>query len=116
MFKEQTFTHHGRSFTIEADGWPTEEAACAAIIDLQIWTLRLGPEETSGLHGALRQETEALVHDAAYDCAAAPLLAVRDAQRHAIHAGLQGQKNNGLQPTITIDAADVWAVQLAFEL
>jgi hypothetical protein len=116
MFQRQDFTHHGRSFTIEADDWPTDEAACAAIIDLQIWTLRLGPEETAGLHTGLRQETEALLHDAVYDRDAAPLPAVRHAQRLAIHAGLQGQKTNGLQPTVTIDAADLWAVQLALEL
>lgn len=49
--QQQSFTHHGQHFTIEAEGWPNEEAACAAIIDLQIWVLHLEPEETAGLHG-----------------------------------------------------------------
>ena len=43
MFQQQSFTHHGHSFTIEAENWLTEEAACAAIIDLQIWAMHLGP-------------------------------------------------------------------------
>jgi hypothetical protein len=107
MFQRQDFTHHGRTFTIEADDWPTEDAACAAIIDLQIWTLRLGPEEAADLHVALRQEAEALVHDAVYDRDTAPLPAVRDAQRHAIYAGLQGQKAHGLQPTVVIEAGQI---------
>ncbi len=104
MFQQQRFIHHGLSFTIEAENWPNREAADTAITDLQSWALRLGPEETAALHGALRQETEALVHDAAYDRNGPPLPAVRDAQRRAIQAGLQGQKAIGIQPIVSIDA------------
>ena len=107
MFQQQTFTHHGRLFTIEADNWPSEEAADTAIIDLQSWTLRLEPIETAALHGALRQETEALVHDAVYDRNIAPLAAVRDAQRRAIQTGLHGQEFTGLQPTVSLEADEL---------
>jgi hypothetical protein len=105
MLQQHNFTHHGHAFTIEAEGWQTEEAAYTAIFDLHIWTLQLGPHAIAQLHDALTQETEALVHEATYDRAAAPLVDVRVAQRRAMRVGLQGHKVYGLQPTILIDAA-----------
>lgn len=105
MFQQQSFTHHGHAFTIESEDWPNEEAACAAVIDLQMWAMRFNAEETAGLHGALRRETEALVHDAAYDRDAAPLPSVRAAQRHAISAVLRGQGAIDRQPILSIEAA-----------
>ena len=110
IYKHHVFTHHGRTFLIEADGWPDNEGAGAALIDLQLWALQLGPEETAGLHGALEQEREALVHETFHDRDAAPLPAVRDAQRRAVQTGLQGQRAGELQPTVTIEA---WQVRRA---
>ena len=101
------FTHHGHSFTIEADNWPDEESAGAAIIDLQLWTLRHDAEQTAALHGALEQEREALIAETPYDRDAAPLPAVRDAQRHAMQSGLRGQCPGVGQPTVTLEAGQV---------
>ena len=107
MFQQQSFSHHGYAFTIEAEGWPNDEAAYAAIIELEMWALRLDPDETDRLHKALRRETEALVHDAAYDRDSPPLPAVRDAQRSAMQAGLHGEESSSRQPTVSIEAADI---------
>jgi hypothetical protein len=105
-----TFTHHGHSFVIEADGWPDEESAYAAIIDLQLWTIRHDAGETATLRGALEQEREALVSETPYDRDAAPLPAVRDAQRRATQSGLQGRSHEGERPTVTLEP---WQVQQA---
>ena len=104
MDHSETFTHHGRTFVIEAEDWPSEEAASAAIIDLQSWALQLGPQETASLHDALEKEREALVHESRYDRNAPPLPAVREAQRHAIRAGLEGRRAGEQQPAVTIEA------------
>jgi hypothetical protein len=107
MDQSQTFTHHGRAFAIEAAGWPSEDAATAALIELQSWALQLGPEETAALHDALEQEREALVHEIPYDRNTGPLPAVRAAQRRGVRAGLQGQSPGDTQPTVSIDAWQV---------
>ncbi len=107
MFQQQTFIHHGHSFTIEADGWPDEESAGAAIIDLQLWTMRHDAGETAALRSALEQEREALVSETPYDRDAAPLPAVRDAQRRATQSGLQGRSPEGDRPTVTLEAWQV---------
>jgi hypothetical protein len=107
---QHSFTHHGQSFTIEADGWPDEESASAAIIDLQLWTMQHSADETAALHGALEQEREALVTETPYDLDAAPLPAVRDAQRRATQSGLQGRSHEGERPTVTLEP---WQVQQA---
>ena len=104
MFQQQHFTHHGRTFTIEADGWPDEESATAAMIDLQTWALQLDSEKTAALHVALDAEREALIHETPYDRGLAPLPAVRDAQRRAVQTGLHGRGPGQLQPTVSIEA------------
>ena len=105
MFKADRFTHHGKSFVIETENWPDAESEAAAVIALQSWAMAFGSEETILLHRELRREAEALVHDAAYDRTAKPLQAVRDAQRLAIRAGMQGQPGTiDRQPTATIEA------------
>ena len=105
--QHQSFTHHGHAFTIEAEGWPDEDSAAAAMIELQIWALHLAADETAAMHSALRQETEALVYDAPFDHDADPLPAVRAAQRAAIKTGLHGQDIAGDRPTLTIEAGQV---------
>jgi hypothetical protein len=107
MDQSETFTHHGLAFVIEAAGWPSEDGANAALIDLQSWALQLSPEETAALYGALEQEREALVHEIPYDRNADPLPAVRDAQRRAVRAGLQGRSAGWLEPTVSIEAGQV---------
>jgi hypothetical protein len=107
MDRSETFTHHGHAFAIEADGWPSDEAGSAAIIDLQSWALQFDPEETAALHAALEREREALIQEAAYERNAEPLPAVRAAQRHAVRAGLQGRHISGMLPTVTIEAFQV---------
>jgi hypothetical protein len=105
MDQSEVFTHHNHQFVIEADGWPSEEAA--AVIDLQSWALQLGPEAAAALHKALEREREALIHEMPYDRNAPPWPAVREAQRHAIRAGLQGQSAGALEPVISIEAYQV---------
>ena len=107
MDQSEIFTHHGQAFVIEATGWPSEEAASAAVIDLQSWALQLGPEEAAALHDALEKEREALVHEMIYDRNAPPLPAVRDAQRHAVRAGLLGRPPGPAEPTVSIEAYQV---------
>ena len=107
MEQAQTFTHHGRTFVIEAAGWPSEEAASAAMIDLQSWALQLAPAETAALHDALEKEREALIQELPYERNATPLPAVREAQRRAVRAGLQGHSAGELWPTVTIEAYQV---------
>ena len=109
MQQHYTFVHHGHAFTIEADGWPDEESAFSAIVDLQLWTMRHGAVETAALRGALEQEREALVTETPYDPDAAPLPAVRDAQRSATQGGLQGRSHEGEKPTVMLEAAQVSA-------
>jgi hypothetical protein len=65
--------------------------------------MQLDPTGTAELHGALRQESEALVHDIPYERNTALLIAVRDAQRSAVKAGLQGRSHEGEPPTVTIE-------------
>ncbi len=68
MFQQKhSFTHHGWTFIIEADDWPGETKAAAAVIDLQIWAMGLDPIQTAALHDALSDESEALVHGIDYD-------------------------------------------------
>ena len=106
---EQSFIHHGCGFVIEAAGWPDEQSASAAIIDLQLWAMQFDPEETAQLHSALEQERAALVMEEPYDRDAQPLSAVRDAQRQAAKAGLAGRSCGGGWPTVTIEAFQVSA-------
>jgi hypothetical protein len=107
MFQEQIFTHHGRAFVIQADDWPDADSSGAATIDLQSWVIGLDQAQTAGLHRALQQETEALVHEMPYDRDEPPLPAVRAAQRRALMTGLQGRSTEGTQPTITVEAYQV---------
>jgi hypothetical protein len=107
MDRSETFTHHGQAFVIEADGWPSEEAASAAVIDLQLWTMQFDPPATAALHAALTCEREALVHEQPYERNAELLPAVRAAQRHAVRTGPQGRAVDGLLPTVTIEAYQV---------
>ena len=104
---QHSFHHHGHAFTIEADGWPDEESASAAIIDLHLWTIRHSQDETAALRGALEQEREALVTETPYDLDAAPLPAVRDAQRLAAQSGLRVQRPGDELPTVTLEASQV---------
>ena len=107
MDRSETFTHHGQTFVIEADGWPSDDSAGAALIDLQLWAMQLGPEETAALHATLICEREALIHEQPYERNAEPLPAVRAAQRHAVRTGLQGRGADGSLPTVTIEAYQV---------
>jgi hypothetical protein len=107
MDQFQTFTHHGRTFVIEAEGWPAEEAASAAIIDLATWAMQLDPIETATLYAALEQEREALIQEISYNRNAPPLPAVRAAQLHAVRSGMQGYSPGGLLPTLSLEAYQV---------
>ncbi len=71
---------------------------------MQLWTMRHGADETATLRGALEQEREALISENPYDCDAAPLPAVRAAQRRATQSGLQGRRHKGERPTLTLEA------------
>lgn len=104
MDQSEIFTHHGHTFVVEAEDWPSEDAANAAVIDLQSWAMQLGPEEAAALHRALETERDALIQETAYDRNAPPLPAVREAQRHAIRAGLQGRSAGSLQPVVSLEA------------
>ena len=106
--QQHSFTHHGWTFTIEADGWPGELKAAAAIIDLQLWAMSLDPIQTASLHDALTDEREAMVYGIEYDQEQEPLPAVREAQRRAVQSGLAGTKPEpGQPPTVTIEAYQV---------
>jgi hypothetical protein len=107
VIQRHHFMHHGHAFTIEAEGWPTEDAACAAIIDLQIWAMQFSQHQTAELHRALRQETEALLYETSFDPDTAPLPEVRDAQRRAVTAALQGMTGTVIEPTVTIEAQQI---------
>lgn len=103
----ESFTHHGQAFVIEAEAWPSEESASAAVIDLQTWVMQQGETETAALHHALEQEREALIQEIPYNRDAPPLPAVREAQRQAVRAGLQGRRADGLLPTLSLEAYQV---------
>ena len=107
FLQTHSFVHHGRSFTIEAEGWPSDETAAAAIVDLQSWTLRLDAGDTAALHDVLSREREALVYGLDYDRQEKPLPAVRDAQRHAVRSGLGAERPDGNNPTVTLEASQV---------
>lgn len=107
MDKFETFTHHGQAFVIEAEAWPSEESASAAVIDLQTWVMQLAKDEAAALHDALEQEREALIQEIPYNRDAPPLPAVREAQRQAVRADLQGRRADGLLPTLSLEAWQV---------
>lgn len=95
MQQFETFTHYGQAFTIEAEAWPSEDAAAAAMIELQSWVLQLDHVAAEVLHSALEQEREALIEERPYSGESSPLRAVREAQRRAVRAGLQGKSAKG---------------------
>ena len=102
MFQQHTFTHHGMSFLIEADGWPDENSSRIAIGSLRKWTEKHDATETTRLYVELMRQSEAIVGEKDFDNEKGDLPNVRSAQKDAVTMGLGRRKSPAEKPTVCL--------------